>query len=65
MDTYPSWLQWIGEVTPLYQGVVRCRGFATGSFIVWEMLVAVVYLAAMGTLGMWVASRRLGKLLLR
>jgi len=43
---------------------VLCRGFATGSFVPWEMLVAVAYLAAMGTLGMWVASRRLGKLLL-
>ncbi|MBA2532603.1 MAG: ABC transporter, partial [Nocardioidaceae bacterium] len=29
-----------------------------------EVLVAVVYLAAMGTLGLQVASRRLGKLLL-
>jgi len=64
VDTYPTWLQWIVEVTPLYQGVVLCRGFATGSFVPWEMLVAVGYLAAMGTLGMWVASRRLGKLLL-
>lgn len=64
VDTYPGWLQWIVEVTPLYQGVVLCRGFATGSFVAWEMLVAVAYLAAMGTLGMWVASRRLGKLLL-
>ncbi|HEU0287138.1 MAG TPA: ABC transporter permease [Nocardioidaceae bacterium] len=64
VDTYPTWLQGIVEVTPLYQGVVLCRGFATGSFVVWEMLVAVAYLAAMGTLGMWVASRRLGKLLL-
>ena len=64
VDTYPGWLQWIVEITPLYQGVVLCRGFATGSFVPWEMLVAVGYLAAMGTLGMWVASRRLGKLLL-
>jgi lipooligosaccharide transport system permease protein len=64
VDTYPTWLQWIVEVTPLYQGVVLCRGFATGSFVPWEMLVAVGYLAAMGTLGMWVASGRLGKLLL-
>ena len=64
VDTYPTWLQWIVDVTPLYQGVVLCRGFATGSFVPWEMLVAVGYLAAMGTLGMWVASRRLGKLLL-
>jgi lipooligosaccharide transport system permease protein len=64
LDTYPSGLQWIVQATPLYQGVVLCRGFTTGS-IGWELLVAIGYLAAMGTLGMWVASRRLGTLLLR
>lgn len=63
LDTYPTGLQWIVQATPLYQGVVLCRGFATGS-VGWELLVAVGYLAAMGTLGMYVASRRLAKLLL-
>jgi lipooligosaccharide transport system permease protein len=63
LDTYPAGLQWIVQATPLYQGVVLCRGFTTGS-IGWELVVATGYLAAMGTLGMWVASRRLGKRLL-
>jgi lipooligosaccharide transport system permease protein len=63
LDTYPTGLQWIVQATPLYQGVVLCRGFATGS-IGAELVVATCYLAAMGTLGMWVASRRLGKRLL-
>ncbi|MGH3455023.1 MAG: ABC transporter permease [Nocardioidaceae bacterium] len=63
LDTYPTGLQWIVQATPLYQGVVLCRGFATGS-VGWELLIAVGYLVAMGTLGMYVASRRLAKLLL-
>lgn len=63
VDTYPDGLEWVVQLTPLYHGVTLCRGFATGS-VGWEALIAVGYLAAMGTLGMWVASRRLGKLLL-
>jgi lipooligosaccharide transport system permease protein len=64
LDTYPTGLQWIVQATPLYQGVVLCRGFTTGS-VGWELLLAIGYLAAMGTLGMYVASRRLATLLLR
>jgi lipooligosaccharide transport system permease protein len=63
LATYPSGLEWVVQATPLYHGVNLCRGLATGS-IGWEALVAVGYLTAMGTLGMYVASRRLGKLLL-
>jgi lipooligosaccharide transport system permease protein len=44
--------------------VVLCRGLVTGSFS-WDMLAAVAYLAAMGVLGLVVASRRFGRLLLR
>jgi lipooligosaccharide transport system permease protein len=63
LDTYPTGLQWVVQATPLYQGVELCRGLATGS-VGWELLIAIGYLAAMGTIGMWVASRRLGTLLL-
>jgi lipooligosaccharide transport system permease protein len=31
----------------------------------WTLLVNALYLAAMGTLGLYVASRRLGQLLLK
>src|SRR5262245_3858229 len=64
VETYPGWVQHIVEVTPLYQGVVLVRGLTTGT-LGWESLVAIVYLTAMGTLGMYVASRRLGGLLLK
>ncbi|HYJ68908.1 MAG TPA: ABC transporter permease [Nocardioidaceae bacterium] len=63
LDTYPSGLQWIVQITPLYHGVELCRGFATGT-IGWQIPIAVGYLAVMGTIGMYVASRRLGTLLL-
>jgi lipooligosaccharide transport system permease protein len=63
LDTYPTGLQWIIQITPLYHGVELCRGFATGT-IGWQIPIAIGYLVAMGTIGMYVASRRLGTLLL-
>ena len=56
-------LRWVVEATPLYRGVVLCRELTTGA-ISWDSAVSVVYLAAMGTLGLVVVSRRLHKLLL-
>jgi lipooligosaccharide transport system permease protein len=64
LERYPGEVQWLVQATPLYQGVVLCRGLVTGSFS-WDMLAAVAYLAAMGVLGLVVASRRFGRLLLR
>ncbi len=63
LDAYPAVLQWLVQVTPLYQGVTLCRALTTG-VIGMEVLIAVVYLAAMGTVGLLVASRRLATLLL-
>lgn len=56
-------LRWVVEATPLYRGVVLCRELTTGA-ISWDSAISVVYLAAMGTLGLMVVSRRLHKLLL-
>lgn len=64
LETYPGPVQGVVAVTPLYQGVVLVRGLTTG-VLGWEQLVAVGYLAAMGTIGLYIASRRLGKLLLK
>lgn len=55
--------RWIIEVTPLYRGVVLCRELTTGMVSV-ASLVSVVYLFALGTLGMIGARRRLDTLLL-
>ncbi|HEX6246454.1 MAG TPA: ABC transporter permease [Nocardioidaceae bacterium] len=56
-------LRWVVEVTPLYRGVVLCRELTTGT-LTWDSAISVVYLAAMGTIGLWVVSRRLGRMLL-
>ena len=60
---YPDALRWVVELTPLYHGVVLCRELTTGA-VTWASLVSVVYLVAMGMVGLTVASRRLDKLLL-
>ena len=64
LERYPGAMQWVVQATPLYQGVVLCRGLSTGA-LGWDMCVAVVYLLALGSLGLAVASRRFGQLLLR
>jgi lipooligosaccharide transport system permease protein len=56
-------LRWVIEATPLYRGVVLCRELTTGA-VSWDSLISVVYLLAMGTIGLMVVSRRLGKMLL-
>ena len=63
ITAYPKWLRWLVEVTPLYRGVVLCRELTTGH-VTSASLVSVVYLVAMGWVGLSVVSRRLGRLLL-
>jgi lipooligosaccharide transport system permease protein len=64
LTAYPRALQWVVEVTPLYRSVVLCRELVTG-VLSWGSLVSVAYLAVMGVAGLYVASGRLGKLLLK
>jgi lipooligosaccharide transport system permease protein len=56
-------LRWVVEATPLYRGVVLCRELTTGE-PTWDSAISVVYLLAMGMVGVAVLSRRLDKLLL-
>lgn len=63
LGVYPRWLQVFVECTPLYQGIEIVRGLmlgAVGPVLVWR----AVYLVLLGTVGLAVASRRLGRLLL-
>jgi lipooligosaccharide transport system permease protein len=58
-----GFLRWVVEVTPLYRGVVLCRELTTGA-LSWDSVISVVYLTAMGAIGLMVVSRRLHKILL-
>jgi len=63
ITTYDGWLRAFIEITPLYRGVVLIRELTLGS-VTWDSLWSVLYLLAMGIIGLSIASRRLGKLLL-
>jgi lipooligosaccharide transport system permease protein len=63
VTAYPGVLRWVVEATPLYRGVTLTRELTTGAVSL-DALVSVVYLLAVGALGLAVASRRLDKLLL-
>jgi lipooligosaccharide transport system permease protein len=62
LSRYPTGLQWLIQVTPLYQGVVLVRSLAFGD-LSWTLLLHAAYLVAMGLVGVRVAGRRLGRLL--
>jgi lipooligosaccharide transport system permease protein len=64
ITAFPTAVQWLVEVTPLYRGVLLCRELTTGA-IGLGSLWSVVYLAAMGVFGLLVVDRRLDKLLLK
>lgn len=63
LSVYPSGLQVLVRVTPLYHGVALLRGLSLGD-VGPDLLVNVAYLAVMGTVGLAVTSRRLARLLL-
>lgn len=56
-------VRWVVEATPLYRGVVLCRELTTGSLTL-ASVVSVVYLVAMGLVGLAVVRKRLDTLLL-
>jgi lipooligosaccharide transport system permease protein len=64
LSVYPRPIQLIVDCTPLYQGIALLRGLSLGDVspgLLWHVL----YLAVMGTAGLAVAGRRIGKLLLK
>jgi lipooligosaccharide transport system permease protein len=63
LSVYPRALQIVVECTPLYQAVTLLRGFSLG-IVGPAMLVSAAYLAALGLAGLYVASRRIRRLLL-
>jgi lipooligosaccharide transport system permease protein len=64
ISIYPEAIEWIVRCLPLYHGIELVRALTTGTVGAFQ-LVNVAYLATMGLIGMFVASRRIDKLLLK
>jgi lipooligosaccharide transport system permease protein len=63
-DAYPAALRWLVEVTPLYRAVDLLRGISLG-MPGWVSALDILYLVGVTALGLVVASRRMGRLLLK
>jgi lipooligosaccharide transport system permease protein len=63
LSTYPPSLQWVVQITPLYQAVALTRELALGAPS-WATLGHAAYLVVLGLVGMVVAARRLQRTLL-
>ena len=61
LSSYGSW-GWIVQVSPLYHGVALVRAACLG-IATWEIVVHVVYLAALTLVGLTIAARRIDTLL--
>jgi lipooligosaccharide transport system permease protein len=64
ISTYPEAAQWVVRCSPLYHAIELLRALNLGT-PGWLQLVNVAYLAALGSAGLFVAQRRLGRLLLK
>jgi lipooligosaccharide transport system permease protein len=64
ITTYPEAFQWVVRVSPLYHAVELLRALNFGT-VGWAQLVNVTYLFLLGAGGLFVAQRRIGKLLLK
>jgi lipooligosaccharide transport system permease protein len=64
ISTFPAPLQFVVQLTPLYHGVELLRSLSLG-IVGPQLLVHVVYLLAMGGVGLVIVAKRLDKLLLK
>ncbi|WP_433302062.1 ABC transporter permease [Actinoplanes sp. CA-030573] len=60
--SYPAWLRWLIEVTPLYRSVDLVRALSLGP-VGWLQALDMVYLVALLAAGLTVAGRRMQKML--
>jgi lipooligosaccharide transport system permease protein len=63
LSEYGEWA-WVVQLSPLYHGVALVRDVNLGTFD-WAMLVHVAVLVALAAVGITVAARRVGALLLK
>jgi lipooligosaccharide transport system permease protein len=64
ITVYPTWLQVIVELTPLYRGVHLLRACTTGTLDP-TVLIDIAYLGTMSVIGVAITARRLRLLLLK
>jgi lipooligosaccharide transport system permease protein len=64
ISVYPVVLEWVVRCLPLYHGIELVRTLATGTPEPFQ-LVNVAYLLSLGLVGMWLASKRIDRLLLK
>lgn len=64
VDSYPAAFQVVVQITPLYHGVELIRALTTG-VVGLASLGHVAYLLVLAALGIWVAGRRMRRLLCR
>lgn len=64
LDAYPTALAAVMLLTPLYHGVELTRALTTGA-ITPMLIVHIGYLLALSAIGLTIASRRMGRLLLK
>ncbi len=62
LDVYPPALQVVAWFSPLYHGVVLCRGLTLG-VLSWTMLINIAYLLVLGAIGAWITARRIEQML--
>jgi lipooligosaccharide transport system permease protein len=63
LSVYPEAIQWVVRFSPLYHAITLIRAFTLGT-VGWMVAVDIAYLVALGLVGMWIARRRMSKLLL-
>ena len=63
LSIYPVAVQWIVRFSPLYHAIELIRSLTLGT-VGWLSLLHLLYLAVLGTVGMRIAQRRMGGLLL-
>lgn len=64
ISTYPAAIQWVVRFSPLYHAVELLRALNLGT-VGWGQLVNVAVLVFLGTGGLVLAQRRIGRLLLK
>jgi lipooligosaccharide transport system permease protein len=64
ITTYPDAIQWVVRFSPLYHAVELLRALNLGT-VGWAQLVNLSYLLVLGAGGLFLAQRRIGKLLLK